>query len=122
MPSTGYGNFMEIGALDMDLKPRNYTWVKHCNVLFIDNPVGVGFSYIDNNKTNLATNTEEIGKDLIVFLETFLKTNKDFETTPLYIFGESYGGKITVEFAHQLTKVSDTKHVSSIIFLLNIRL
>lgn len=105
MPSTGYGNFIEIGPLDLNLKPRNHTWTKHFNVLFIDNPVGVGFSYIDNNQTYLAKTTEEVGKDLVVFLESFLKTNKEFETVPLYIFGESYGGKMTVEFAHQLTKV-----------------
>lgn len=107
MPSTGYGNFIEIGALDMDLKPRNHTWVKYCNILFIDSPVGVGYSYLANNETNTATNVEEIGKDLVTFLQLFLKGNKNFESVPLYIFGESYGGKVTVEFAYQLTNVSE---------------
>ena len=26
--STGYGNFMELGPLDMNLLPRNHTWVR----------------------------------------------------------------------------------------------
>lgn len=26
--STGYGNFEELGPVDVDLKPRNYTWVR----------------------------------------------------------------------------------------------
>ena len=25
--STGYGNFEELGPLDLDLKPRNFSWV-----------------------------------------------------------------------------------------------
>lgn len=47
--STGYGNFAELGPLDINLKERNYTWVKDVNVLFVDNPVGTGFSYVENS-------------------------------------------------------------------------
>ena len=43
--STGYGNFEEFGPLDLDLNYRNFTWVKDMNVMFIDNPVGSGFTY-----------------------------------------------------------------------------
>lgn len=43
--STGFGNFLEIGPLDVNLKPRNTTWVQAANVLFVDNPVGTGYSY-----------------------------------------------------------------------------
>lgn len=31
--STAYGNFEEIGPLDADLNPRNYTWViNYCDI------------------------------------------------------------------------------------------
>jgi len=32
--STGFGNFMEIGPLDINLKPRPHNWVESANVLF----------------------------------------------------------------------------------------
>jgi len=38
--STGFGNFEEIGPLDVSLQPRNTSWVTLTNVLFVDNPVG----------------------------------------------------------------------------------
>lgn len=105
MPSSGYGNFVEIGPLDLNMKPRNRTWINHCNVLFLDNPVGVGYSYFGENRTNFVRTNEEIGRDLIVFMESFLKAHKEFETVPLYVFGESYGGKMAVEFAYRLAQV-----------------
>lgn len=43
---TGFGNFIELGPLDIDGKKREYTWLKEANVLFVDNPVGSGFSYV----------------------------------------------------------------------------
>lgn len=44
--STGYGNFEELGPLDVHLEPRNTTWITEANVLFVDNPVGCGYSYV----------------------------------------------------------------------------
>ena len=53
--STGYGNFAEIGPLDIDLKPRNTTWIKEANIVFVDNPVGCGYSYV-TDPSALTTN------------------------------------------------------------------
>lgn len=103
--STGYGNFEEIGPLDLDLNPRNFTWVKDMNVLFIDSPVGSGFSYVDDRKY-LATNNVQVAKDLIELIRDFLEKHPAFKSTPLHIFSESYGGKVAVEFAYHLNKVS----------------
>ena len=44
--STGFGNFAELGPLTVELKPRNTTWIQVANVLFVDNPVGSGYSYV----------------------------------------------------------------------------
>ncbi|GJQ78402.1 hypothetical protein Trydic_g22227 [Trypoxylus dichotomus] len=103
MPASGYGNFIEIGPYNLHMKPRKHTWIKNFNVLFIDNPIGTGFSYYSNNGT-LLKSTEDIGRDLVRFLKGFLEKHKDFELVPLYIFGESYGGKMATEFAYQLEK------------------
>lgn len=103
--STGYGNFAELGPLNMDLETRNYTWVKNANILFIDNPVGSGFSYVDSYDAFCKNNTQ-IATDLVEFMKVFYKTLPEFRKVPLYIFGQSYGGKMAVEFALKLHKVS----------------
>ncbi|CAH0558960.1 unnamed protein product [Brassicogethes aeneus] len=101
--STAFGNFAEIGPLDIELNPRNSTWVKNVNVLFVDNPVGTGFSYVEKTKS-LTKNNREIAEDFLIFLNDFYEQNPEFKSTPLYIFSESYGGKMTVEIALVLSQ------------------
>lgn len=101
--STGFGNFEEFGPLDTNLQSRNYTWVKDANVLFIDNPVGTGFSYVGSNKF-LTKDNKEIADDLLSFMIKFYEQIPEFKTVPLYIVAESYGGKMTVDFALALDK------------------
>lgn len=102
---TGYGNFEEIGPLDTKLNPRKHTWVKDYNVLFIDNPVGTGFSYVDNSAA-LTTNNSQIAKDLVKLMAGFYENFPQFKKTPLYVAAESYGGKMAVEFAQLYNVVS----------------
>lgn len=72
--------------------------MKYYNILFIDNPVGAGFSYVDSSD-KLATSLEQIGADLLVCMKNFYQKFPEFGDTPAYIIGESYGGKYTVELA-----------------------
>jgi serine carboxypeptidase 1 len=99
--SCGYGNFEIIGPLDLDLKERNTTWVNAANVLFIDNPVGSGYSYVDD-LTLLTTDVQQITDDLMTLLATFMTYFPAFKTIPIYVFGQSYGGKMGAHFAKQL--------------------
>lgn len=90
--STGFGNFEELGPLTVDLKPRNTTWLRAANVLFVDNPVGTGYSYV-TDKSAFTTNITGITDDLITLFRAFLKKMPVFQKIPFYIFCESYGGK-----------------------------
>ncbi|XP_014475075.1 PREDICTED: retinoid-inducible serine carboxypeptidase-like [Dinoponera quadriceps] len=96
--STSFGNFEEFGPLDTDLKPRNYTWVKDYNVLFIDNPVGTGYSYVDTISA-FATTNAQIAKDLVECMRGFYKELPKFQNVSTYITTESYGGKMGAELA-----------------------
>ncbi|KAG5884146.1 hypothetical protein JTB14_021811, partial [Gonioctena quinquepunctata] len=96
--STGFGNFAEIGPLDTDLNPRKTSWVKDANLMFVDNPVGTGFSHADNDET-LTTTNREIAEDFLELMKQFYETLPEFKKVPLYIFCESYGGKMTAEIA-----------------------
>ncbi|XP_011910283.1 PREDICTED: retinoid-inducible serine carboxypeptidase [Cercocebus atys] len=101
--STGFGNFEEIGPLDSDLKPRKTTWLQAASLLFVDNPVGTGFSYV-NGSGAYAKDLATVASDMMVLLKTFFDCHKEFQTVPFYIFSESYGGKMAAGIGLELYK------------------
>lgn len=108
--SSQLGNFMEIGPhfvrpanmAPYEVVKNNFTWVKHYNVLFVDQPVGTGLSYADPNykPSPYCTSMEDVANDFYYALkELFFNQNGCFNKLgfggdhPLIIFGESYAGK-----------------------------
>ncbi|KAI4880484.1 hypothetical protein NFI96_016248, partial [Prochilodus magdalenae] len=101
--SCGFGNFAEIGPLDTDLQPRKTSWVNAANVLFVDNPVGTGYSYTDSSGA-LTKDVEMVAADMMVLLQSFFTLRTEFQSVPFYIFSESYGGKMAAAISLELTK------------------
>lgn len=99
--STGCGVFEQLGPVDIEGKARAWNWVQHMNVLFIDSPVGTGFSYVEPHG-RYATTNRRIAKDLVALMVGFLQQHEEFREVPLHIFSESYGGKMAPEFALEL--------------------
>lgn len=99
--STGCGCFEQLGPIDIEGRPRASNWVQHMNVLFVDSPVGTGFSYVEPHG-QYATTNNRIAKDLVALMVSFLRHHRQFQQVPLHIFSESYGGKMAPEFALEL--------------------
>lgn len=100
---SGFGNFEEIGPLDRNLQPRKSSWVQAASLLFVDNPVGTGFSYTERSDA-FATDVATVASDMLVLLKSFFREKEEFQTVPFYIFSESYGGKMAAAIALELTK------------------
>ncbi|KAI0510024.1 hypothetical protein KFK09_010624 [Dendrobium nobile] len=99
----GVGNFGEIGPLDTNLNPRNSTWLQKANLLFVDNPVGTGYSYVEDSNSYVTTD-EEAATDLIALLKNLYNNNQMLQKSPLYAVAQSYGGKFAVPLALSVSK------------------
>jgi len=66
-----------------------YSWARKHNMLYIDNPVGAGFSFSDV----LPTSHEEVTDNLYEFLQQWFTLFSSYQSNPFFAFGESYGGK-----------------------------
>ncbi|KAJ3313039.1 hypothetical protein HDV04_002327 [Boothiomyces sp. JEL0838] len=75
------------GGKDTFMHPQS--WNSNANLIFLDQPVGVGFSYSD---THVDSTTEEIALDVLAFLQTFFYAFKEYSTLDFHITGESYAG------------------------------
>ncbi|XP_053613977.1 venom serine carboxypeptidase-like [Plodia interpunctella] len=94
--SSLYGLFTEIGPFfvteDKTLEEIKYSWGKNHSLLFIDNPVGTGFSFTDDDR-GYATNQTTIGENLYAALQQFMTLFPELRSAPLILAGESYAGK-----------------------------
>ncbi|CAH0399157.1 unnamed protein product [Chilo suppressalis] len=110
LAASGIANFAEIGPLNMDMQPRNHTWVNGKNLLLIDHPVGTGFSYVTDNSL-LVKSDRVMATDLSKTIRAIFRTHKQFRKTPSYIFGQSYGGKICPRLAYYLHTAIEKKRL-----------
>ena len=61
------------------------------DVLYLESPVGVGYSYSTENRTLNHTDDTTTRMNLIA-LQDFFRKFPQFKGNPFYIAGESYGG------------------------------
>ncbi|XP_034098407.2 retinoid-inducible serine carboxypeptidase-like isoform X7 [Drosophila albomicans] len=108
--STGVGCFEYVGPIDIEGQPRASNWVQHMNVLFIDTPVGTGFSYVESF-VEFGQNDTQNALDLVTLMAHFLRSHPEFQSVPLHIFSESYGGKMAPEFALELYRAQQRGEV-----------
>jgi len=74
---------------DISLNP--YSWNEYVNILFMDQPVGTGFSYADNNDA-YCQDEDCVAEDLYEFLQHFFEAYPQYANLDFYVTGESYGG------------------------------
>ncbi|CAI7672312.1 unnamed protein product [Penicillium bialowiezense] len=82
-----------------------YSWVNLTNMLWVDQPLGVGFS----NGTPTATNEEDLAADFVKFFEEFQNAYgiKDFR---IFLTGESYAGRYVPYISDAMLDKNDTQH------------
>jgi len=73
------------------LQRFDYTWSKLANVIYLEAPVGVGFSYSDDRR-DYERNDDNTAEDNVDALNAFFEKWPEWRGNGLYITGESYGG------------------------------
>ncbi|CAI0454347.1 unnamed protein product [Linum tenue] len=61
------------------------------NILFVDQPIGTGFSYT-TSESDIRRNETGVSNDLYDFLQEFFKGHPQFVNNDFYVTGESYAG------------------------------
>lgn len=73
---------------------NGYGWTTKANMLYLESPKGVGFSYCDDAKSSSeCVNTDEsTAQDSYEFLVNFFAAFPEYKSNKFYITGESYAG------------------------------
>ncbi|KAG0543371.1 hypothetical protein BDA96_02G184800 [Sorghum bicolor] len=72
---------------------RPETWTKVSNIIFLDSPVGAGFSYSVKEQGYNSSDTKAVNH-ILIFLKKWFEEHPEFLSNPLYIGGDSYAGMI----------------------------
>lgn len=105
--------FVENGPYHVDdaqkvtLNP--YSWNTKANILYIDQPVGTGFSY-DTKTTDIGvTNEAEMADNMWEFFQGFFKQFPKYANNRFFIAGESYAGHYVPALAHTIQQKNAAK-------------
>ncbi|KAG7478323.1 hypothetical protein MATL_G00079210 [Megalops atlanticus] len=86
---TEHGPFL-IQDDGVSLEYNPYSWNKIANVLYLESPAGVGFSYSDDKQ--YTTNDTEVSMNNYLALKRFFQLFPEYSKNEFFITGESYGG------------------------------
>ncbi|CAA0401420.1 unnamed protein product [Arabidopsis thaliana] len=102
--SIAYGAAQELGPFLVHdnggkLTYNHFSWNKEANMLFLEAPVGVGFSYTNNSMDLQKLGDEVTASDSLAFLINWFMKFPEFRSSEFYISGESYAGHYVPQLA-----------------------
>ncbi|XP_026733002.1 serine carboxypeptidase-like 51 [Trichoplusia ni] len=101
VPPSLSANLGMFGPYDINFNKRENSWVEQYNLLFIDAPLGTGFS-TPLSKDEIPKTIEENAEHLATTLKSFYSVHGSYRNAPLYIFGQGYGAQLALALAIEL--------------------
>ncbi|KAM1134060.1 hypothetical protein ACFX19_043942 [Malus domestica] len=102
--SFGYGAMEELGPFRVNndrktLFRNDYAWNNVANVIFLESPAGVGFSYSNTTSDYGDVGDKRTAEDSYKFLVNWLERFPQYKTRDFFITGESYAGHYVPQLA-----------------------
>ncbi|KAK7358699.1 hypothetical protein VNO77_00637 [Canavalia gladiata] len=111
--SLGVGAFSENGPFRPNgevLIKNEYSWNKETNMLYLETPVGVGFSYIKVGSYK-TVNDETTARDNLVFLQRWFNKFPQYRHRDLFLTGESYAGHYIPQLAKLMIEINEKEKI-----------
>ncbi|KAL4277904.1 hypothetical protein GQ457_03G006900 [Hibiscus cannabinus] len=105
--SLGVGAFSENGPFRPSgevLVKNKYSWTREANMLYLESPIGVGFSFSADDSSYEDVNDKTTARDNLVFLQNWFLKFPHYRNRSLFITGESYAGHYIPQLAELITR------------------
>ncbi|WJZ83835.1 hypothetical protein VitviT2T_003480 [Vitis vinifera] len=105
--SLGSGAMMELGPFRVNgdgntLSYNEYAWSNVANILFLESPAGVGFSYSNTTSDYDKSGDKQTAEDNYTFLLNWLERFPEYKTRDFFITGESYAGHYVPQLSQKI--------------------
>lgn len=107
--SIGGGAFTELGPFypsgggRRGLRKNPHSWNKVANLLFLDSPAGVGWSY-SNGTSAYSYNDGRVANETLTFLLKWYEKFPEYKSRDLFLTGESYAGHYIPQLAENMLR------------------
>ncbi|EPS70311.1 hypothetical protein M569_04452, partial [Genlisea aurea] len=83
---------------NLSLVWNEFGWDQVSNLIYVDQPIGTGFSYTSSSD-DIRSTSSEAAVDFYNFLEAFFEKHPEYSKNEFYLIGESYAGHYVPAFA-----------------------
>ena len=90
----------------LNVTTTSSSWAQEVSILYVDNPVGTGYSFTDNAK-GYSTNENMIADNLYEALQQFYTVFDEYRGNGVYITGQSYGGHYVPALGYKVMQHSN---------------
>lgn len=85
------GPFSVCKYCEDELKLRDHAWTTTYSMLYVDNPVGTGFSYTGED-SGYSTDQTDVARNMYTTLVQFFELFPEYQHNDFYVTGESFAG------------------------------
>ncbi|KAL5100715.1 hypothetical protein RYX36_005042 [Vicia faba] len=119
--SIAYGEAEEIGPFRINTDGKTlylnpYSWNQVANILYIDSPVGTGFSYSNNPSDILNNGDKRTADENLIFLLKWFTRFPQYKKSDFFISGESYAGHYVSQLSQLIVEYNSATKQDSINF------
>lgn len=105
--SIGAGAMSELGPFfnkneGAGLVRNKHAWNKASNIVFVDSPVGVGYSYSNTTSDYNYLDDELTAVDALAFVVGWFEKFPEYKKNEVYLLGESYAGHYAPNLARKI--------------------
>ncbi|XP_024400260.1 serine carboxypeptidase 24 isoform X2 [Physcomitrium patens] len=107
--SIGAGAMSELGPFynknepgESGLVRNKHAWNKASNIVFVDSPAGVGYSYSNTSADYNYLDDELTAVDALAFLVGWFAKFPEYQNNEVYLLGESYAGHYAPNLASKI--------------------
>jgi len=86
---------------DLTLTSSFYSWNNNADVVYIDQPLGTGFSSV-KDISRIPSTRKQLIEDFRNFLKAFLEKHTEYHGRDFYLAGHSYGTRFVLMYAKDL--------------------
>jgi len=88
-------------AKNLSLVENPYAWNKLANIIFIEQPAGVGFS-VNDDMESFAYGDQQAAEDNWKFIQGWFAKFPNYKRNPFFLTSESYGGHYLPTLAYEI--------------------